>query len=443
MNLFGTDGIRTKVGSYPLSPDSLPAVGNAIARWALEKYGAQTAFLVASDTRASCDQIKSALFSAFAPYSVGIYDTGVLPTPAVFHRIAHDNRFTCGIIISASHNTAEDNGIKLVDSVTGKLTLEDELIISSFITAEDRSNGPHTPLPTLQSSYTLLTDAQEVYSKAILDLFPSDLLKGKTVVIDCAHGATYRVAPYIFSALGADLIVLHDKPDGSNINRNCGATHLESLQQAVLAHKAFMGIAFDGDADRCMGVTRSGKALNGDDILALLLTHPTYSSAPALVSTVMANQGFEVYLSSLGKKLIRTSVGDKHVMEALIKHALPLGGEPSGHIIMAPLSNTGDGILVALKMLETILLTGNYDCTTFDTYPQVCINLNIKEKKDLTKAPFAGYIAASTARLTTGRLLVRYSGTEPLVRIMVEDTDQALCSSVARALARQLQPLLS
>ncbi len=440
MNLFGTDGIRTKVGSYPLSPDSLPAVGNAIARWALEKYGAQTAFLVASDTRASCDQIKSALFSAFAPYSVGIYDTGVLPTPAVFHRIAHDNRFTCGIIISASHNTAEDNGIKLVDSVTGKLTLEDELIISSFITTEDSSILP--PF-SAQSSYTLLTDAQEVYCKTILDLFPSDLLKGKKLVIDCAHGATYRVAPHIFSALGADLIVLHDKPDGSNINRNCGATHLESLQQAVLTHKAFMGIAFDGDGDRCMGVTRSGKTLNGDDILALLLTHPSYSTAPALVSTVMANQGFEVYLSSLGKKLIRTSVGDKHVMEALIKHALPLGGEPSGHIIMAPLSNTGDGILVALKMLETLLLTGNYDCTTFDTYPQVCINLNIKEKKDLTKAPFAEYIAASTARLTMGRLLVRYSGTESLVRIMVEDSDQALCSSVAIALARQLQPLLS
>ncbi|MBA2307121.1 phosphoglucosamine mutase, partial [Candidatus Dependentiae bacterium] len=242
---------------------------------------------------------------------------------------------------------------------------------------------------------------------------------------------------------GADLRALHTQPDGYNINRNCGATHLESLQSAVIEHNAFMGIAFDGDGDRCMGVNSSGKIVDGDALMALLLTHPDYTEVPTVVSTVMANQGLEMYLASQGKKLIRTSVGDKYVVEALIKHALPLGGEPSGHIILRPFSSTGDGILIALKVLETMLITGNYSCTTFAVYPQVCINLTVKEKKDLTQAPLADAISASTSRLTTGRLLVRYSGTEPLLRIMVEDEDEALCSSVATTLAQQLHPLLS
>ncbi|MBA3752195.1 phosphoglucosamine mutase [Candidatus Dependentiae bacterium] len=438
MNLFGTDGIRNRMGVFPFTPAALPLLGKALARWAVQKYGLKTTFLVASDTRASCDVIKSALFSEFLHYPIKIYDLGVMPTPAVFGSMVENKHYTCGIIISASHNTAQDNGIKLVDSVTGKLTQEDELLISSLIVENDETYENNT-----QSSYELLPDAEKEYCSRITSLFKPDLLAGKKIILDCAHGATYRVAPTIFAALGADLVILNNEPDGYNINKNCGATHLTSLKEAVLTHSAFLGVAFDGDGDRFMGVTQSGEIRDGDDTLALLLTHPDYKGTQGVVSTIMANHGLEAHLSSLNKKLIRTAVGDKHVLEGLKKHHLYLGGEPSGHTIITPLISTGDGILVALKVLETMIITGNHSFATFEKYPQVSVYLPITLKKDLSLKPFTDYITASKDRLKTGRLLIRYSGTEPLLRIMVEDKDSALCSSIATELAHQLKPLLS
>lgn len=437
MNLFGTDGIRVPMGTYPLTSEALPKLGGALAQWALNKYGPHATFLIASDTRASCDTIKNALCSAFSFYGIPVYDAGIVPTPAVFHRIAQDSRISCGLIISASHNKATDNGIKLVDSYEGKLTEVDEQAISSLV------ESPQYATQAISKTTCIpLLDAEELYCSRILSLFPPSFLKGVKLVIDCAHGATYRVAPTIFKALGADLTVINASPNGFNINDACGATFLSPLKQTVLNTKAFIGIAFDGDGDRFMGISSEGEELDGDDTLALLLTHPLYKDTSTLVSTVMANQGLEAHLKSVGKKLLRTPVGDKYILKALKEHALPLGGEPSGHTIISPLTNTGDGILVALKVLETVLITGNYRCKTFYKYPQITVNILIKEKKDLSKEPFASIITTSAAQLPKGRLLVRYSGTESLLRLMAEDEDKDRCLSVVNALASSLKQYL-
>lgn len=438
MNLFGTDGIRAPVGSYPFIQDALPALGRALALWGQEKYGAGVSFLIAGDTRYSRSWIHAGIASGLLQYPVTVYNAHIIPTPALFHIMKDAPDLSCGIMISASHNSAEDNGIKLIDSKAGKLSREDEERISYLI------NHPDAPIQYETLGEELhFAPAATHYQDTLINLFPRDLLHHKKIVIDCAHGATSYIAERIFTALGAHTIAINNAPDGYNINKNCGALHPEGLQKAVIEHKAFAGFAFDGDGDRVVAVSREGILKDGDDILALLLTHPVWKNELGAVSTIMANQSLEILLTSQEKKFIRTNVGDKYVLEAMVQHNLALGAEPSGHVIIRDVIPTGDGILVALKLLETILITGNSTMSTPAKFPQITISVPIKRRLELHEEPLATLLARSKELLPHGRLLVRYSGTEPLVRVMVEDADPTHMKAMAQNLANQLEQLLA
>lgn len=433
MNFFGTDGVRNHVGRFPFTTDALPKLGRALALWAQQKYGNDTCFLLTRDTRYSGSWIKAGLMQGLLREPIRVYDAGIMPTPGVFHLLNKDTRFTSGIILTASHNPATDNGIKLVDAQTGKLLKADETRICTLMkeleTKEFGQLGTEIPF----------YDARILYRRSITQLFSKDFLSGKTIVLDCANGASSTIAPNVFRDLGATVIAIHNDPDGYNINKNCGATDTRSLQQAVTDHNAFMGFAFDGDADRVMAVNSEGILKDGDDLLAVLRTHSEYKDEQAIVSTVMANHGLASHMKGLGKKLLRSNVGDKHVLKELETKNLSLGGEPSGHIILKNIIKTGDGILVALKLLETVFQTGNEQLTSFEKFPQVKLSVPIKTKKDLAQGNLAEYIAASEAELPNGRVLVRYSGTEPVIRVMAEGEDLEYTKTVAQQLADQLQ----
>ena len=274
------------------------------------------------------------------------------------------------------------------------------------------------------------------------EYFPG-MLTGLTIVLDVAHGATYQVAPEIFSRLGAQVIAINHEPDGYNINKACGALHLTSLQESVTRFQADIGFAFDGDGDRVIAVNRHGIVKNGDDILALLLEHPDYESVPEIVGTIMTNQGLVPFLKEKNKQLIRTSVGDKYIAEQLTKKQLLLGGEPSGHIILQNMINTGDGILVALKLLETLQHTENWDLETFTPFPQVMLNIPVAHKRDLNELPYRTIIDAAEQQLPEGRILVRYSGTELLLRVMVESNTHTGAMQACQDLANTLIKALS
>ncbi len=438
MNLFGTDGMRARVGSYPFTSEALPLLGRALALWGQEKYGRNCTFLFASDTRYSRSWIHASLTSGLLQYPVKILNADIIPTPALYYLMKDEPSISCGIMISASHNPAEDNGIKLIDGKTGKLSTEDEERISHFLKS-----------PISQPLYDKLgveipfAFAAEKYQHMLANLFAPHFLRGKTIVLDCANGATAQVAPAIFTALGATTIPLNIRSDGYTINEECGAVHPEGLQKTVLAHRAYAGFAFDGDGDRVIAVNSEGIVKNGDDILAILLTNPAWSNQHGAVSTIMANQGLEIHITSQGKKFIRTNVGDKYVLEALVQHNLSLGAEPSGHIMIRDIIPTGDGILAALKTLETMIKTGNSKMESAPKFPQIIVNVPIKRRLELNEAPLADIIAQSKQELPQGRVLVRYSGTEQLIRIMVEDTDQAHMKMVAQDLAQKLEQLLA
>jgi len=433
MNIFGTDGVRSKVGTKLFTLDNLPTLGRAIAQWAQQKYGPSPKIVLAHDTRISCGFVKSACKSGLLLSPVTLADLGVLPTPALAQLLNIYQDFNLGIIISASHNPYYDNGIKLIDKVTGKLSEQDELIISELF-----STMPVTIDYTQCGTELFLSDASDIYVETICSFFPANLLAHKKIVLDTAHGATFLVAPRIFKKLGATIIALNNNPTGSNINEKCGATDLTSLQKAVQGNKADIGFAFDGDGDRVMAVTATGEVKNGDDILALLSQHVRYNKASAIVGTVMSNQGLEDFLCQKEKRLLRTAVGDKYVAEALQENNLLLGGEQSGHIIVKDLGTTGDGIVAALRMCEVFQATDNWNFKTFEKYPQVLISSAVTYKADLSQGPAFDVIKKAEQQLLSGRILVRYSGTENLLRVMVEEKDLSRAQKIARDLTEQL-----
>ncbi len=436
MNYFGTDGIRGKFGEQLLNITRLPVVGNALAQWAYKKYK-EPKILIAHDTRVSCALLKALLKSSLLQYPIKIFDAHVLPTPAVA-QLLKNNSIDCGIIISASHNAFGDNGIKIIDAKTGKLSQEDEQEISFLIDGHTKPVIDYTKLGT----DVPFIEAEEIYCARVISLFSPNFLANKKIILDCAHGATYHVAPKIFSALGADIVTMNTNPNGVNINNNCGALALTGLQQAVLEHNADYGFAFDGDGDRVIVVSSAGSIKNGDDILALLTMHKNYRTIPAVVGTVMTNFGLEKFLLDAHKKLLRTAVGDKYVAERLVQENLVLGGEQSGHIIATDYGPTGDGIVTALLVLESSIDNHNVTLETFEKYPQVLLNVPITVKKDLTLSPLGDYIALAEKKLGEGRIVVRFSGTEPLLRIMVEASSYDQAVTVSETLACQLSPLL-
>lgn len=435
-NLFGTDGIRGTVGHFPLTQSDLNRLGNAIGAWLQKKYGSQSNVLIAHDTRFSNDWLLAALASGMLLSDCTLHHAGTLPTPAVSLLIQETSLFDCGIVISASHNPFQDNGIKIVDRSNGKLSDDDERMISSLFFA----NTP--PSYISFGTHTSFSSAEDQYIHSLLKKFKNLSLSGKKIVLDCAYGATYRIAPIIFSALGAEVIPLHTEPNGKNINHNCGALELAPVQDAVQLYGADVGCAFDGDGDRVILVNKNGLIKSGDDILALLSTHPLYQNQKTVVGTVMANIGLHHFLFEQNKKLVRTPVGDRWVAQYMLEHELLLGGEQSGHIILGDYLPTGDGIATALRVIETIHITGNWDMNSFTRFPQKLINVPVKIKKDLKEPTIAAIIAKYEKQLHSGRLFIRYSGTENVLRIMVEDSQQDAVARVSRQLAQALKEQL-
>ncbi len=441
---FGTDGIRANADGFPFTSRALYALGKAIAQWATEKYKVPSpGVLIGHDTRISCSRIKSDLIFGLAQSQLDIVDGGVMPTPMAYQLIKDSSRFNFCIVISASHNPYYDNGIKLFDAKSSKLSKNDEAHIEAYFaswyaTELDTANNE---LPKI--SVETWASAEQHYQEKIVSHFSEKFFKDIKVVLDCAHGATAHIAPAVFTKLGAEVITIADQPNGTNINENCGATHPEDLQKKVLAEKAHIGFAFDGDGDRLIVVSQSGAIKNGDDVLFLLQTLPEYKTVNTLVGTVMSNQGLEQALATLNKKLIRTKVGDRYIAEALVTNDLPIGGEISGHTIIRDYMPTSDGIFVALKVLEAVIINQNWNLTTFDAFPQILLNIPIKSKKDLATPPIANIISAYEKKMVDGRILVRYSGTENILRVMTEAKSLQLAQTTAEELAQELQKILS
>lgn len=441
---FGTDGIRGRVGDFPFTPTDLQHFGSALGRWMVDRYGKnheRIKVLLAGDTRESVDSIKKIISEQLVLFPIDVIDAGVIPTPAVLMLIRNDKNFACGVMISASHNPYYDNGIKLFDAVAGKLTPIDEARIIELFDAYAQQNIFCDA--SQQGTVVLWPQAEEMYVDAIIAAVPAMLARGCKVVLDCANGATYKVAAEIFKALGAEVVVLHDAPTGTNINDHAGALHPERLQEVVVQEAATIGFAFDGDGDRIVMVNAIGHAKDGDDVLAVLLDLDEYVHQNVVVGTVMSNSGFEAYLQTKAKTLVRTAVGDKHIAAKLDELELTLGGEPSGHIILKNYLPSGDGILVAVKVLQALQISNKWSLDHVTKYPQLTVNVPVFAKHDLKGEPYAGILRAYDEKLDSGRILVRYSGTEPLLRIMVEGVDALMTENIARQLAHDLQQALN
>ena len=435
-SLFGTDGIRTRVGQSPLTPPELVTLGSAIGTWIQQKHSGAS-ILIAHDTRHSAPLVKAALKAGLLQHPLTLFDAQVLPTPALFHQVMH-GPYEYGIMITASHNPYHDNGIKIITKSTGKLAPEDERTITELY---------YDACTTL--SYEDLgkdladTQAQNRYLTALKALFPENFLAGITLVIDCAHGSYASLAPQFLQMFGARIITTGITPNGKNINENCGSLHPQQMQELVITTGAHAGFAFDGDGDRLVAIGRDGACKDGDELLAFLLQHPAYHNEPTVVGTILSNQGLAHHLARHGKKLERTPVGDKHVIERMKGIQSLVGGEPSGHLILRDFTDTSDGLFTLLRLCETALHTNDWNFISFTKFPHIMLNVPVAQRKDLSISPFTDIIAAQQTNLIDGRIVVRYSGTEPLLRIMVEAQNANTAHAISSLLSEQLTQALT
>jgi phosphoglucosamine mutase len=427
MKLFGTDGIRGKAGQAPLVPETVARVGAALVKVfkkADESAGSSLQphrFVIGRDTRESGTWIEDELARGLTAEGATVVSAGVVPTPAIAY-LARTEGFDAGIVISASHNPYEDNGIKVFGGAGTKLTEQLESSVESMVA--DTSWHVPAAAGTINRD-----DLSEHYVQHLREILKhSGALAGSKIVVDCANGATCHVAPPLFRDLGFEVVPLGVTPNGRNINLECGSTHLDGLASAVVASRARLGVAFDGDGDRALFVDHEGRIVDGDAILlmaAIYLKERDRLPGAAVVATVMSNIGLEIALRNRGIEMIRTSVGDKYVMEEMVKGGFALGGEQSGHIIFSDHLFTGDGLATALNVLRIMVDTGkelSELAGALVTYPQVLVNVRVKQKTDLNTVPaIADTMRKVEQQLSgNGRLLVRYSGTEPLLRIMLE-----------------------
>jgi phosphoglucosamine mutase len=419
--LFGTDGVRGTAGRHPLDPPTLRRLGAALVRASRADAGL-TRLLVGRDTRESGEWIERELAHGAAGEGARVTSAGVVPTPAVAY-LARTAHFDAGVVISASHNPFEDNGIKVFSGRGEKFTEPVEREIEAIV-ADHTWSAREGAAPEVERA-----DLVGEYLEHLRRVFPDASRLGRfKLAIDCANGATTPVAPPLFAGLGLDTIAIANQPDGRNINLNCGSTHPERLAETGVAHGCQMGVAFDGDGDRAIFVDHQGRIVNGDAVLLMCarqLQREGRLRSNAVVATVMSNIGLERALGASGIHLVRCPVGDKYVMEEMLNRGLSLGGEQSGHIIFSDYLFTGDGLCTALNVLRTMALTGRTLsdlASDLTSYPQVLLNVRVREKADLSQvAPVAAVIARVEARVAEhGRLLVRYSGTEPLLRVMLE-----------------------
>lgn len=438
--LFGTDGIRGVANVEPMTSETAMKLGRAAAHIFKNKAGRHR-IVIGKDTRLSGYMLEAALISGICSMGVDVLLVGPLPTPAVAF-LARSLRVDAGVMISASHNPYEDNGIKFFSKEGLKLPDEiehqiEDLIFSGEIDAIRPTAGE------IGKAFRI-DDVEGRYIEFVKNSLPKGLdFQGMRVVVDCAHGAAYKVSPMVLKELGADVVVLSDAPNGTNINLNCGALYPEELRKKVLEHQAQIGIAHDGDADRAVFVDEKGNVVDGDALLvtfALALHEEKGLKGSTLVTTLMSNMGVEIALGAKGIRVVRTPVGDRYVLERMIKEGYNLGGEQSGHVIFLDHNTTGDGLITALQLLSLMKRTGKTlsklaDCMIL--LPQVLTNVRVKKKQDLSEIPeIQKAIADCEEKLKgRGRVLIRYSGTEPLLRIMIEGEDKETISGMAESLA--------
>jgi phosphoglucosamine mutase len=440
--LFGTDGVRGKAGEYPLDHETVARLGAALVRAMGPSTERPLRFIIGRDTRESGDWIERELGRGVHAEGGAITTAGVIPTPATAY-ITRALGFDAGLVISASHNPFEDNGIKVFSGRGEKFTDTLERHVESII-ADSSWQVPSGGLPPVDR--TDVIDAYIAHTRLALPE-PERLNRRDPqpfkIAIDTANGATTPVAPRLFRELGFDVTVIGDQPDGRNINLECGSTHPERLSALVRDGGFRMGVAFDGDGDRAIFVDHAGRIVDGDAVMFMCARHMKSQgrlNGNALVATVMSNIGLEIALREAGIELVRVSVGDKYVMEEMIKRGISMGGEQSGHIIFSDHLFTGDGIATALNVLRTMADTGRELAdlaAELVLFPQTLVNVRVKQKAALESVPpIAETMARIEKRLAgQGRLLVRYSGTEPLVRVMIEGRDQQEIQGWAREIA--------
>jgi len=439
---FGTDGVRGKVGEFPITPEFALRLGWAAGK-VLASHG-RASVVVGKDTRLSGYLLESALEAGLSAAGVSVRLLGPMPTPAIAH-LTRAFHASAGIVISASHNPYYDNGIKFFGANGKKLADEVETEIEAWLEKPLTISAPDALGKAMRQE-----DARGRYIEFCKSTFPYALnLDGLKIVLDCAHGAAYQVGPAVFTELGADVIRLGCAPDGLNINRDCGSTHPQMLQQAVVEHAADLGIAFDGDSDRVLMVDRHGELVDGDGLIYIIARERMAQGQelPGVVGTLMSNLGMELALREMGLDFVRANVGDRYVMAELEGRGWTLGGEASGHIVCLDKTTTGDAIIAALQVLAAIVRTGTplHELRRgMSIFPQHMINVRVEQKRDPMAEPaIRAAVTAAEQRLAgRGRILLRPSGTEPVIRVMVEGEDEVLVLSLTQSLAEVVKTTL-
>ena len=436
---FGTDGVRGKVGTYPITPDFALKLGWAAGK-VLASQGSRTV-LIGKDTRISGYMLESALEAGLAAAGLTAAFTGPMPTPAVAY-LTRTFRLEAGIVISASHNPYYDNGIKFFSSHGTNLPDDIEEAIDAML---------DQPMDCVESAdlgtASRISDAAGRYIEFCKSTFPAHLgLDGYKIVVDCANGATYHIAPNVLRELGAEVIEIGTDPNGININEKCGATDVKALQEKVLETKADVGLAYDGDGDRIMMVDHLGNKVDGDQILFIIAREALRSGQlkGGVVGTLMSNMSLEIALKMLGVPFVRANVGDRYVLEKMVEHGWTLGGENSGHIIIADKNTTGDGIIASLAVLSAMVqhrLSLNELASAVKLFPQVLINVRFAGGANPLESEAVKAVAADVEKRLEdkGRILLRKSGTEPLIRVMVECEDGALAKQCAEEIAEAVK----
>jgi phosphoglucosamine mutase len=451
--LFGTDGMRGEAGSFPLDAATVETVGASLARRLTEKLGRAPSVVIGRDTRESSGWLEEALVKGLARAGATSKSAGVITTPGVAF-LARTLPADAGVVISASHNAYRDNGIKIFAPSGSKLDEETERLIERDVFAQRATVVPNDNDRSLKVVETKAGESHGLrsrYADFLVDEIGRDLsLRGIRLVLDCANGAAFKLAPEVFERLGATVDTINNKPDGRNINLRCGALHPEGLQAEVVKRAANLGVAFDGDADRALFVDENGRLVNGDGslwVLARYLKARHELTDDTVVATVMSNLGLEVAFQSQAIRLVRVDVGDKYVLEELLRLGASLGGEQSGHIIFPGLSLAGDGLITSLSMLRTMTEARKalHELTKgFQTFPQVLVNVEVKVKQPFGEVEVIQKAVSEIEKElgAKGRLLLRYSGTEPLARIMIEGDNQVEIERHAAALANVIRQAL-
>lgn len=444
MRLFGTDGIRGTVNNYPMTPETVLRIGMAAAHLLREKHG-RNMILIGKDTRLSGYIIESALTSGICSMGMNVTLVGPLPTPGVAF-LTRTLRLDAGIVISASHNPFEDNGIKFFSSKGLKFPDELEKKIEELLIDDGLSRN--RPKGSDIGKAYRLDDATGRYIEYIKYTIPKGVtFEGMKIVIDCANGAAYKTTPWLLRELGADVISINDKPDGININAGCGSLHAEGLRKAVKIHKADVGIAHDGDADRTIFCDEKGRMVDGDHVMgmwAVEMKKRGMLKKNTVVSTVMSNIGLEKYLEMNGIKLIRTKVGDRYVVERMLDGGYNLGGEQSGHIVFLDHNTTGDGPLTAMQVLYLMKKRNaplSKLASEIKLFPQILMNVEVEHKHDIKTIPeIEKAVKAAEKRLAdSGRILVRPSGTEPKIRVMIEGKNLKLITKLGEDISKVIK----